>query len=115
MNKISFNPYLNHNSYHLFFNNLANPLKIGVILSLKVKEKNVTEIVKDLNVEQSKLSHALCSLKACNIVKVKQKGKRRIYYLNKNTVVPMLNLIDKHAKMHCSVGCTINKKCRGCK
>ena len=115
MNKLSFNPYLNHKSYHIFFTNLANPLKVGIILSLRQKEKNVSEIVKDLVVEQSKVSHALGSLKECNIVKVKQKGKQRIYYLNKDTIAPMLNLIDKHAKVHCASSCIVNKKCAGCK
>jgi len=100
------NPFLNHQSYNIFFGNLANPLKIGIILSLKTKEKNVGEITKDLNVEQSKISHALQSLKTCNIVNVEQKGKERVYSLNKDTIVPMLDLINKHANIHCK-----NKTC----
>ena len=110
MTKNTFNPYLNHNSYHVFFTNLANPLKVGIILSLRSKEKNVTALYEDLKVEQSKISHALSSLRCCNIVKVKQKGKQRIYYLNKNTIVPMLKLIDKHASTYCDCkNCT--KEC----
>ena len=104
MNKKAYevSPYFNHNSYNIFFTNLANPLKIGIILSLRVKEKNVTELVKDLKVEQSKLSHALQSLKACNIVNVEQDGKGRVYSINKDTILPMLELIDKHASLHCN-------------
>ena len=104
MNKktYDFSPYFNHNSYNVFFTNLANPLKIGIILSLKIKEKNVSELVKDLGVEQSKISHALRSLKSCNIVNVKQDGKERLYSLNKDTIVPMLELINKHASTHCN-------------
>jgi len=112
MNKSAYevNPFLNHQSYNIFFSNLANPLKIGIILSLKMKEKNVGEITKDLNVEQSKISHALTSLKCCNIVNVEQKGKERVYSLNKDTIVPMLDLINKHANIHCK-----NKTCMfGC-
>lgn len=101
-----YNPHLNHNSYNIFFSNLANPLKIGIILSLRENEKNVSELMKDLNVEQSKISHALSSLKCCNIVNVEQKGKERVYSLNEDTIVPMLNLIDKHASIHCQ-----NKSC----
>jgi len=99
MNK---NSCLSQNSYNIFFTNLANPLKIGIILSLRKKEKNVSELVKELNVEQSKISHALQSLKSCSIVNVNQKGKERIYSLNKNTIIPMLELIDKHALAHCN-------------
>ena len=97
-------------TYHLFFSNLANPLKIKIILSLKKKEKSVTELSKSLKIEQSKVSHALASLRCCNIVSVKQKGKERIYGLNKKTIVPMFNLIDKHAKTVCKGICG----CKGC-
>jgi len=100
------------NTYHVFFTNLANPLKIKIILNLRKKEKNVSQLIKELKVEQSKVSHALSSLKDCNIVKVKQKGKQRIYFLNKNTIVPMLKLIDKHATTYCEDDCK-DKDCRG--
>ncbi len=98
-------PYMNHHSYNLFFANLANPLKIGIILSLRVKDRNVTDITKELKVEQSKISHALAALKNCKIVNVKNKGKERIYTLNKDTIVPMLELIDKHSIIHCKNKC----------
>ena len=100
---------MNSNTYHVFFTNLANPLKINIILNLREKEKSVSNISKDLKVEQSKVSHALSSLRCCNIVQVRQKGKQRIYFLNKKTIVPMLKLIDKHAKNFCE------GKCGGCK
>jgi len=93
------------NNYHIFFNNLANPLKMKIILSLKEKEKNVTELTKRLKVEQSKISHALASLRCCKIVNVKQKGKQRIYFLNKNTIIPILKIIDKHSKTFCNGKC----------
>jgi len=111
MIKNSFNPYMNHESYHIFFSNLSNPLRIGVILSLRKKSKSVTELSKEMMIEQSKLSHALASLKKCKIVDVKQKGKQRIYSLNKKTIVPILNLIDKHANTHCKCACCVNKNC----
>lgn len=96
-------------TYHYFFRNLANPLKINIISCLKNKEASVTEIAARLNVEQSKLSHALASLKSCNIVDVKQAGKKRVYSLNKKTIIPILNLIDKHAITHCKGNCACKK------
>lgn len=110
MNKSSCNPFMNHNSYHVFFTNFANPLRIGIILELRKGDKNVTELVKELDVEQSKLSHALTSLKNCNIVNVKTEGKQRVYSLNKDTIVPMLNLIDKHASCHCKNKCMFKRE-----
>ena len=89
------------NTYHVFFGNLANPIKTKIITALKEKESSVTELSKKLNIEQSKLSHALSSLRCCNLVLVKQKGKKRIYSLNKKTIIPILNIIDKHKCEHC--------------
>lgn len=88
-------------SYCTFFTNLANPLKMEIILSLKKEAKNVSELTKELKVEQSKLSHALASLKKCKIVNSKQVGKKRIYSLSK-TVIPMLEMTDKHARSCCN-------------
>ena len=93
-------------TYHIFFSKLSNPLRIKIIFSLNEKAKSVTQLSKKLNVEQSKISHALRALRECNIVQVKQKGKQRIYSLSR-TITPILRMIDCHSKI-----CT---KCSGCK
>ena len=82
-----------------------------IICSLKEKPKTVSKLCKELQVEQSKLSHALATLKHCKIVESKIKGKQRIYSLNKETIIPMLKLLDKHEKKHCKV-CMASKKVR---
>lgn len=97
--------HMNENTYHVFFTNLANPLRIKIISSLKEKEKSVTELSEALNVEQSKISHSLRLLRHCNIVEVKQKGKQRIYSLNKKTILPILKIIDTHSKVFCGGNC----------
>ena len=97
-------------TYNIFFNNLANKLKIQIITKLKEKEMSVNELANSLKVEQSKISHALSSLKSCNIVNSKQDGKLRIYSLNKKTIIPILNLIDEHSKSFCSGNCRACKK-----
>ncbi len=89
------------NAYHIFFRNLSNPVRIAIISSLKRKSKSVSELVGELGIEQSKISHALTNLKMCGVVNFKKDGKKRIYYLNKETVVPILNLIDKHKCESC--------------
>lgn len=93
------------NTYNIFFSNLANPLRIEIITELKEKESSVSQLVKKLKTEQSKISHALAILKSCNIVNSRQEGKQRIYSLNKKTILPILNLIDNHAKNFCSGNC----------
>jgi ArsR family transcriptional regulator, zinc-responsive transcriptional repressor len=101
---------MNSSAYNVFFKNLANPLKIKIILELRKSEMNVTDLSRVLSVEQSKVSHALILLKNCNIVRVSRKGKERIYFLNKDTIIPMLKLIDKHAQSFCDC-----KECKGCR
>ena len=110
MNKRAYKPvsFMNHHSYNIFFTNLANPLKIRIILCLRHKDRNVSEIIKELGVGQSKVSHALTSLKSCKIVSMKQDGKSRVYSLNKETILPMLELIDKHAGCYCKNKCCLN-------
>lgn len=94
-------------NYHVFFGNLANPLKTKILEALKEKQSSVNELSKKLKIEQSKLSHALSTLRYCNIVNVKQKGKERIYSLNKKTIVPILKIIDKHSRISCN-----NEECK---
>ncbi len=96
---------MKNNKYHFFFGNLSNPLKIDIITVLKNKNLSVTELVSELNAEQSKLSHALASLRHCHIVEVKRKGKKRIYSLNKQTILPILKILDKHEKKYCKKCC----------
>lgn len=100
---------MKNSGYHTFFTNLANPLKMDIVLLLKDGEKSVGELCEVLKVEQSKISHALACLKGCRIVESKQNGKQRIYSLNKKTIVPMLNILDKHSINFCG-----KEKCKGC-
>lgn len=93
------------NKYYPFFGNLANPLKIEIVGALKEKSMSVLELAEKLNIEQSKLSHALISLGKCNIVQVKRKGRKRIYSLNKKTILPILKIIDEHEKEFCEKCC----------
>lgn len=93
------------NTYHVFFSNLANPLRINIISCLKEKNMTVSQLVKKTKVEQSKLSHALSGLRSCNIVDFKQNGKERVYFLNKKTILPILKYIDKHSKEFCKGKC----------
>lgn len=92
------------NAYHIFFKNLANPLKTRIITSLQDSPKSVSQLSEEIKVEQSKLSHALANLKSCNIVVSKQEGKQRIYTLNKKTIIPILKIIDQHKMNYCP-GC----------
>lgn len=88
-------------SYNDFFQTLANPTNQFVIQELLKKPMNVTELVEKTKLEQSKISHSLKRLYECKVVDVKREGKQRIYSLNKETIMPILQIVDKHAKEMC--------------
>ena len=111
MNQISSNRI--NKTYHHFFSNLSNALRIEIISALRKADKglSVKELASTLWVEQSKLSHALANLRKCNLVLVAKKGKTRIYSLNKKTLVPILEIIDKHSSENCGGNCSYCTKC----
>ena len=98
-----------NNSYYNFFMNFANKTKLDIIIALKNGSLSVTDIAEKIKEEQSKVSHNLKNLTECNILTVKQKGKNRIYSLNKDTVMPMLKIVEKHVKKSCPMRC---EKCK---
>jgi DNA-binding transcriptional ArsR family regulator len=96
---------MNCRSYEDFFKNFANKTKFRIIMHLKDKPMSVNELSKIMNEEQSKISHSLAKLSACNILNVEQKGKQRIYSVNKDTIIPVIKLVEKHVEKHCDGGC----------
>lgn len=88
---------------HLFFETLATKLRIDIIEKLRERPLCVEELSAGLSQERSKVSHALRSLYDCGFVSVKKEGKRRIYSLNKDTVIPVLELVEKHVRRYCKI------------
>jgi DNA-binding transcriptional ArsR family regulator len=77
-----------------------------MILELLQKgSRSVTEICNELNQEQSKISHNLKCLANCHFIDVEKKGKKRIYSLNQETMVPLMKLVDNHVKKYCCANC----------
>jgi len=85
----------------LFFQNFSSALRLSIIELLLKGSKNVSEICEALGEEQSKVSHNLKKLLDCNFVTIEKKGKHRIYTLNKVTIVPLMNLVEKHTRNFC--------------
>ncbi len=88
---------------YLFFETLGTKLKAGIIIKLKENSFSVNELSKQLGQERSKISHALKSLLDCGFVRVKNNGRERIYSLNTHTMMPLLNLVEKHVGKYCKV------------
>ena len=91
--------------YELFFKTLANEQRLKIINLLRKGPKNVTQICKELNFNQTTVSHNLKKLKTCGFVFNKKNGKERIYSINKTTIKPLMELIDKHTNKFCKHLC----------
>ncbi|MFH1290885.1 MAG: metalloregulator ArsR/SmtB family transcription factor [Nanoarchaeota archaeon] len=98
-------------SYDNFFANFSNKTRMGIIITLMDGPLNVGEIVKKVGAEQSNVSHHLQHLIKCKLLMVKRDGKKRIYRLNKKTIYPMLQMVNRHVGSNCSGSC---RGCTGC-
>lgn len=87
--------------YGLFLRTLCSKKRLEIINLLRKKPKNVTEIYTELKLNQTTVSRHLGCLERCGFVKVKQKARYRVYSLNKETIEPLMKLMDKHTKKFC--------------
>jgi len=92
-------------SYNLFFETIASKIRLRILELLQRKPMSVNEICSELNEEQSKISHNLKKMVDCHILDVKKEGKKRIYSLNKDTIVPLMDLVDTHVSKYCQEIC----------
>lgn len=90
-----------YDSYKIFFGTLTSQPRLKIINLLRKKRVNVSEISKELNMDQTTVSHNLARLRACGFVKQEIEHKFRYYSLNKSTILPLMNLIDKHMSKNC--------------
>ena len=98
---------MNEVSYKLFFKALSNTTRFKIVQLLRKRPKNVSQICRELNFEQSRVSHNLKALVACGFIHYKWDGKNKIYSLDKQYIVPILENIDKHIKKY-------DERLRGC-
>ncbi len=83
-------------AYRKFFTALGNDTRFAIVNLLRSGPRTVREIGDALNMEQSHVSHNMRCLLDCGFVTVTLKGKNRVYQLEEETVVPLLNDIDGH-------------------
>lgn len=100
MTKMSYKSLEKLRGYELFFKALSNETRIAIIDLLRSGDKTVSEIVDALGFEQSRISHGLKCLTFCGFVTNRKEGKRRIYSLNKETIEPLLKIVDKHLEIY---------------
>ena len=90
-----------NSTYKIFFGTLVSESRLKIINLLRNGRKNVSEITKELQLDQANVSHDLARLKRCGFVIVEAKKQYRYYKLNEKTIKPLMTLIDKHMAEYC--------------
>lgn len=90
-----------YQAYKIFFGTLVSESRLKIINLLRKGRKNVSEIMKELKMNQTAVSHDLARLKRCGFVIFETDGKFRYYKLNEKTIKPLIELIDKHMSQNC--------------
>ena len=88
------------NLHRLFFKAFSNDTRLELISLLRKKPLTVTEICKKTGFEQSRVSHNLKCLENCGFVSVKNKGNFRKYSLDEETILPIVDLFEKHIRKY---------------
>lgn len=86
---------MHYRLYREFFRALGNQTRFLIVQLLREKPHYVGEIVEELEIEQSRVSHNLACLLNCGFVEWEWQGKNKVYRLNPD-LLPILSGIEKH-------------------
>jgi DNA-binding transcriptional ArsR family regulator len=89
----------------IFFETLANEKRFAIIHYLKDRSATMSDIVEELNIEQSITSRHLRRLEHCGFVTAERRGRERIYTLNEETIKPLMRLVERHIERYCAQQC----------
>lgn len=88
------------NLHRLFFKAFSNFTRLEIIQLLRKKPFTVREICDKTGFEQSRVSHNLRCLEHCGFVKVTPNGNFRKYALDDETIIPIVDLFEKHIQKY---------------
>ena len=90
-----------YGAYKIFFSTLVSEPRLKIINFLRKGKKNVTEIMDELDMDHTAVSHNLARLRTCGFVHSRVQGKYRYYELEKETIKPLMEIISKHMSKNC--------------
>lgn len=99
---------MQHQLVSKFFHGLSNPVRLEIALVLLDEEKNVGQLVEELNMKQSQISNQLACLKTCGFVTSRQDGKFVYYKVTDPRVREMIQLAQDVVADHAAriLSCT---------
>ncbi|WP_404452058.1 metalloregulator ArsR/SmtB family transcription factor [Virgibacillus necropolis] len=77
-----------------FLHGFSHKTRIQIIESIKEEEKTVSQIVSDINGNQSNISQHLACLKGCGLIVGRQDGKYVYYRVRNQLVRDLLTMFD---------------------
>jgi DNA-binding transcriptional ArsR family regulator len=80
---------------------VADDTRIQILVYLKNGERCVCEITKNLNKEQSLISHHLQALRRCGLIQRRREGKKIMYRLTDPSILKLLVDIEKLSYKFC--------------
>jgi len=80
---------------------VADDTRLQILVILKNGERCVCEIMKNLNKEQSLISHHLQALRRCGLIKRRREGKKIMYRLTDPSILKLLAAIEKLSDKSC--------------
>jgi len=90
-----------YGAYKIFFGTLVSESRLKIINLLRKTKKNVSELMIELKMDQTAVSHDLARLRKCGFVKAQREGKFIYYSLKDDTIRPLMDLIDTHMSRYC--------------
>jgi len=90
-----------YGAYKILFGTLVSESRLKIINLLRRGKKNVSDIVRELKMDQTTASHDLARLKQCGFVSSEINGKYRYYKINEKTIKLLMQLIEKHMSQYC--------------
>ncbi len=90
-----------YGAYKIFFGTLVSESRLKIINLLRKGKKNVSEIMAELKLDQTAVSHDLRRLKDCGFVSAQRESKFVYYNLNESSIKPLMEIIEKHMADYC--------------
>jgi DNA-binding transcriptional ArsR family regulator len=88
-------------AHYMFFSALSSRTRLAIIDALKKEAKTVTEIATALKQEPSNIGQNLEVLEHCVLVRSEGSGKEKRYFLNKEIMEPLSEILAFHTSKHC--------------
>jgi ArsR family transcriptional regulator, nickel/cobalt-responsive transcriptional repressor len=75
---------------------LATPSRLHILASLRAGPLTVSQIIREVGMEQSAVSHQLRVLRDHSVVSVERRGRERVYALHDEDICAVLDHAHRH-------------------